>query len=61
MAERRSPYEIYWEILAFCRSNLARFKVPSAVEVRTQLPKSAVGKPLRRALREEVLLRAAQQ
>ena len=49
------------EVLAFCRENLARFKVPSAVEIRTQLPKSAVGKPLRRALREEVVGRAAQQ
>jgi long-chain acyl-CoA synthetase len=49
------------EILAFCRENLARFKVPSAVEIRTQLPKSAVGKPLRRKLREEVIPRAAQQ
>jgi long-chain acyl-CoA synthetase len=49
------------EVLAYCRENLARFKVPSAVEIRSELPKSAVGKPLRRALREEVVPRAAQQ
>lgn len=40
-------------LLAFCRENLARYKVPSAVEFRTELVRSAVGKPLRRALREE--------
>jgi long-chain acyl-CoA synthetase len=44
------------EILAFCRLNLAKFKVPSAVEIRDGLRKSAVGKPLRRALREELQL-----
>jgi long-chain acyl-CoA synthetase len=47
------------EVLEHCRANLARFKLPSAVEIRTELPKSAVGKPLRRKLREEVLQRAA--
>lgn len=41
------------EILAFCRQNLAKFKIPSRVEIRGGLPKSAVGKPLRRVLREE--------
>jgi long-chain acyl-CoA synthetase len=42
------------EILNFCRENLAKYKVPSSVEIRTGLRKSAVGKPLRRALREEM-------
>lgn len=42
------------EVLAFCRQNLAKFKVPAAVEVRAGFHKSAVGKPLRRALREEL-------
>ncbi|HEY3451849.1 MAG TPA: long-chain fatty acid--CoA ligase [Myxococcales bacterium] len=41
------------ELLAFCRENLAKFKVPSAIEFRLSLPSSAVGKPLRRMLREE--------
>jgi long-chain acyl-CoA synthetase len=41
------------EIIAFCRDNLARYKVPSQVEFRDALPRSAVGKPLRRLLREE--------
>ncbi|HTY08160.1 MAG TPA: long-chain fatty acid--CoA ligase, partial [Candidatus Edwardsbacteria bacterium] len=44
------------EVLAFCRDNMARYKVPSAVEIRGGLRKSAVGKPLRRALREELQL-----
>jgi long-chain acyl-CoA synthetase len=40
-------------LLAFCRENLAKYKVPAAVEFRAELARSAVGKPLRRALREE--------
>jgi long-chain acyl-CoA synthetase len=42
------------EILAFCRKNMAKYKVPSAVEIRAELRKSAIGKPLRRVLREEI-------
>jgi long-chain acyl-CoA synthetase len=38
------------EIIAFCGEHLARYKVPTAVEFRTELPKSAVGKVLRREL-----------
>jgi long-chain acyl-CoA synthetase len=45
------------EIIAFCRENLAPHKVPSAVEFRDQLPKTLVGKVLRRALRDEELAR----
>lgn len=42
------------EIQAWCREYLAPFKVPTRVEFREQLPKSAVGKILRRELvREE--------
>ncbi|MBN2359588.1 MAG: long-chain fatty acid--CoA ligase [Deltaproteobacteria bacterium] len=40
-------------LTAFCGDKLARFKVPSIVEFRGELPKSAVGKPLRRSLRSE--------
>ncbi|MBN2400615.1 long-chain fatty acid--CoA ligase [candidate division KSB1 bacterium] len=42
------------EILVFCRQNMAKYKVPAAVEIRAGLYHSAVGKPLRRALREEL-------
>lgn len=42
------------ELLVFCRQNLAKFKIPAAIEIRDGLFHSAVGKPLRRALREEL-------
>lgn len=38
------------EIIAFCREHLAPYKVPRTVEFVEQLPKSAVGKVLRRNL-----------
>jgi long-chain acyl-CoA synthetase len=41
------------EIIAFCRENLAPYKIPKSVEFRDELPKSLVGKVLRRALAEE--------
>ena len=41
------------EIIAFCRERLAAYKVPKLVEFRSSLPKSAIGKVLRKILREE--------
>jgi long-chain acyl-CoA synthetase len=41
------------EILAFCKERLAPYKTPKAVEFREDLPKSAVGKLLRRVLVDE--------
>ena len=41
------------EIIAFCREKLAPYKVPKFVEFRPSIPKSAVGKILRKILREE--------
>ncbi|MFD1362198.1 long-chain-fatty-acid--CoA ligase [Lentibacillus salinarum] len=38
------------QLNAFCRSNLAAFKVPRIYEFRDELPKTAVGKILRRQL-----------
>jgi len=40
------------DLRAFCREKLAPYKVPSKVEFRTELPKTMVGKVLRRMLRE---------
>jgi len=40
------------EVIEFCRANLAKYKVPSLIEFMPSLPKSAVGKVLRRELRE---------
>ncbi|MCX8195677.1 MAG: long-chain fatty acid--CoA ligase [Acidilobaceae archaeon] len=42
------------EIIEYARKNLAPFKVPREVEFREDLPKTAVGKVLRRLLREEL-------
>jgi long-chain acyl-CoA synthetase len=41
------------ELRSHCAANLAEFKRPGEIELRESLPKSAVGKVLRRALREE--------
>lgn len=41
------------ELVTYCRKNLANYKLPREVEFRDSLPKSAVGKILRRELREE--------
>jgi len=41
------------EIIRFCREKLAAYKSPKLVEFRDALPKSAVGKVLRKVLREE--------
>ena len=40
------------QIKAFCRENLTGYKLPKVIEFRTELPKSNVGKILRRELRE---------
>jgi long-chain acyl-CoA synthetase len=45
------------EVLDFCRERLAAYKVPKAVEFREELPKSAVGKLLRRVLVDEERVR----
>ncbi|HPI91998.1 MAG TPA: long-chain fatty acid--CoA ligase [Deltaproteobacteria bacterium] len=41
------------EIVDFCKTKLTGYKVPKLVEFRDALPKSAVGKILRKILREE--------
>jgi long-chain acyl-CoA synthetase len=43
------------EIEAFCRESLAPYKIPKQVEFIDELPKSSVGKILRRALKEQEL------
>jgi long-chain acyl-CoA synthetase len=40
------------DLRAFCRERLAPYKIPSHVEFRKELPKTMVGKVLRRALKE---------
>lgn len=41
------------ELIRFCRDRLASYKVPSYIEFRDMLPKSKVGKLLRREIRDE--------
>ncbi len=43
------------ELIAWCREKLTAYKVPREVEFRDNVPRSPVGKALRRVLREEEL------
>jgi long-chain acyl-CoA synthetase len=43
------------EVIQFAKDNLASYKTPKEVEILTELPKSSVGKLLRRVLRDEEL------
>jgi long-chain acyl-CoA synthetase len=47
------------ELDAFCRERLAAYKAPKQYEFRAELPKTMVGKVLRRALREEAIKQMA--
>lgn len=47
------------DIKAFCRENLTAYKCPKKIEFRTELPKTNVGKILRRALRDEDMAKLA--
>jgi long-chain acyl-CoA synthetase len=46
-------------LLAHCRTQLTGYKCPRDVEFRAELPKSNVGKILRRELRDEARRKAA--
>ncbi len=52
VVETRTPTTAE-ELLAFCQSRLADFKVPAAVEFVDELPRQPNGKVLKRALREQ--------
>ena len=43
------------ELLDFCKTQLAKYKLPTEIEFRSELPKSNVGKILRKQLRAEEL------
>ncbi len=51
---KKDPSLTEEEIIAHCRENLTGYKIPKKVEFRTELPKTNVGKILRRMLRDEV-------
>ena len=42
------------ELRAFCAQSLTRYKLPKTITFRAELPKSNVGKVLRRVLKDEV-------
>lgn len=41
------------ELSQYCKKNLSAYKVPKIIEIRSEIPKSTVGKILRRILRDE--------
>lgn len=49
------------EIIDFCKQRMAKHKVPTLVEFRQELPKTVVGKALRRTLREEEMAKRKSQ
>jgi len=49
------------DVIGYCREKLANYKVPRQVEFRDELPKTMVGKVLRRALRDEEVAKAAEK
>jgi long-chain acyl-CoA synthetase len=52
---RRDPSLTADELRAFCGETLTKYKCPKTITFRTDLPKSNVGKVLRRALKDEVM------
>ena len=50
---RKLPELTEAEVRAFCRANLTGYKQPRVIEFRTDLPKTPVGKILRRELRDK--------
>ena len=49
------------ELIAWCRERLAPYKIPSYIEFRDMLPKSKVGKLLRREVRDDEIRRMSKQ
>jgi long-chain acyl-CoA synthetase len=54
-AVRKSPQLSETELRDFLRARLTNYKVPRTIEFRNELPKSNVGKILRRVLRDETV------
>src|SRR5262249_26768549 len=50
---RKNPTLTFEDILAHCHKELTGYKIPREIEFRNELPKSNVGKVLRRKLRED--------
>ncbi len=57
--EGETPTEA--EIIAFCKEKLSPYMVPKTVEIREELPKSMIGKVLRRMLKDEEMSKQADE
>ena len=51
---KKDPALTAEDVIAYCRQYLTGYKIPRRVEFRDALPKTPIGKILRRALRDEV-------
>ena len=49
---KKDPSLTEAEVIEHCRANLTAYKVPKKIQFRTDLPKTNVGKILRRELRD---------
>ncbi len=56
---KKDPNLTAEELIKFCRERMTAYKVPKQVEFRAELPKTNVGKILRRALRDDAPARSA--
>jgi long-chain acyl-CoA synthetase len=50
---RKNPALTEDEVRAYCKQNLTGYKMPRVIEFRNDLPKTPVGKILRRELRDK--------
>ena len=56
---KKDPNVTAEDIIKYCGAQLTNYKVPKQIEFRTELPKTNVGKILRRQLRDEKKAAAA--
>jgi long-chain acyl-CoA synthetase len=56
---RKDPSLTKEQIVAFCKKELTGYKIPRAIYFKDELPKTNVGKILRRDLRDELKKPAA--
>jgi len=56
---RKDPALTSEDVIKFCHTQLTNYKIPKHIEFRTNLPKTNVGKILRRELRDEKKAAAA--
>ncbi|WP_423801758.1 fatty acid--CoA ligase family protein [Neobacillus sp. SAB-20_R2A] len=55
----KDPYITAEQLHDYCKEHLAKYKLPSAIEIIGELPKSGTGKILRRALKEQLVEKVA--